>query len=75
MRHQLGFLLIGLAQASASLIRSSKDPQVPPIYPIGTKNESFARTSGTLFEIDGKVSYFAGMTAFFRHNRQYYLIT
>ncbi|OAA66774.1 glycoside hydrolase family 5 protein [Niveomyces insectorum RCEF 264] len=44
-------------------IRSVHDPQVPPLYPIGVKNESFARPAGQLFNINGNVSYFAGTNA------------
>ena len=41
-------------------LRSAKDTPVPPIYPIGVKNETFARAVGTLFEVDGKVQYLSG---------------
>ncbi len=57
----LGLLLfLGSARAASDLIRSAKDPQVPSPYPIGTKDEPFAKPAGTLFEINGKVQYFAG---------------
>ncbi len=61
MHGLVALVLLGLAQAGQNLIRSAKDTPVPPIYPIGTKKEPFAKVSGTLFEIDGKVTYFAGM--------------
>ncbi len=55
-------LLVGLAQVGADLIRSSKDAQIPPIYPIGTvaKDESVPKAVGRLFEINGQVTYLAG---------------
>jgi mannan endo-1,4-beta-mannosidase len=56
-------LLLSLVDAIGTdddLIRSSKSPQIPPSYPIGTVTGSFARTRGRLFEIDGRVGYFPG---------------
>jgi hypothetical protein len=48
------------ASGAAANLRSAKDTPVPPIYPIGVKNETFPRTVGTLFEVDGKVQYLSG---------------
>ena len=53
--------LVGFVHANTGLIRSATEPQVPSIYPIGTKNETFARVNGTLFEVDGKTQYFSGV--------------
>jgi mannan endo-1,4-beta-mannosidase len=57
--------LVGLALADESLIRSIKEPQIPPIYPIGAVNGSFAKVSGRLFNIDGRVAYFSGTNAWY----------
>lgn len=69
MRVQLTLTgLIGLAVSARAdgntnqfgLIRKATDPQVPSTYPIGVSKESFAKTAGQLFDINGTVSYFAG---------------
>lgn len=62
MRVTTCLLHLGLASAGASVIRPAKDSQVPPIYPIGTGNGSFAKAVGRVFEVDGKTGYFAGET-------------
>lgn len=62
MRSAVFILHIGLVSAAASIVRSVKDPQPPPIYPIGTSNGSFAKAVGRLFEIDGRTGYFSGET-------------
>jgi mannan endo-1,4-beta-mannosidase len=57
---------LGLALASsvlASPVLLSADSQQPACaYPIGQSGGSNAKVAGRLFEIDGKVGYFAGMT-------------
>ena len=50
------------ALPSATLLASSATNQPACSYPIGTtSNGKNAKVSGRLFEIDGKVEYFAGM--------------
>jgi mannan endo-1,4-beta-mannosidase len=49
------------ALASSSLLPSSATDQPAPFYTIGTSNGTNAKVSGRLFEIDGKVGYFAGL--------------
>ena len=49
------------APPSATLLASSATNQPACSYPIGTSNGKNAKVSGRLFEIDGKVEYFAGM--------------
>jgi mannan endo-1,4-beta-mannosidase len=49
------------ALPSANLLASSATNQPACSYPIGTSNGKNAKVSGRLFEIDGKVEYFAGM--------------
>jgi len=46
--------------ASPYLLSSSSLDQPAPFYPIGTSNGTNAKVSGRLFDIDGKVGYFAG---------------
>ena len=55
-----GFLAALAASTDAAILRSAKDIPISPIYPIGVKNETFARAVGTRFEIDGKVQYLSG---------------
>ncbi len=66
-RSSAGAGLLSLAAAvradgnsTADLIRPASAPQVPPVYPIGFSNETFARPAGRLFDINGTVGYFAG---------------
>lgn len=48
------------SSSGGQLVRPARSPQIPPRYPIGKVKGSFAKTKGRLFEIDGKVEYFAG---------------
>jgi mannan endo-1,4-beta-mannosidase len=48
------------ALPSATLLASSATNQPACSYPIGSSNGKKAKVSGRLFEIDGKVEYFAG---------------
>ncbi len=55
----LSGVVLGLVgSANPALIRSAKELPVPPVYPIGTKKEAFAKPAGLLFEIDDKVHIF-----------------
>ncbi|KAK3934248.1 glycoside hydrolase [Diplogelasinospora grovesii] len=54
---------LALSRAQEEYIRSAKDPQIPPIYPIGTTKEPFVKVDGRLFNIAGKTGYFAGTNA------------
>jgi mannan endo-1,4-beta-mannosidase len=56
------------ALASSSLLPANAIEQPPLSYPIGTSNGTNAKVSGRLFEIDGKVEYFAGL-----FDRRYWL--
>ncbi len=49
------------ALPSANLLASSAANQPACSYPIGTSNGKNAKVSGRLFDIDGRVEYFAGM--------------
>jgi mannan endo-1,4-beta-mannosidase len=49
------------AFASPSLLSSSAINQPARPYPIGKAGGANAKVSGRLFEIDGKVEYFAGL--------------
>lgn len=52
--------LVGVAAASSQVLPAGKTP-ISPKCPLGGGNrKNFAKTSGRLFEIDGKVQYFAG---------------
>lgn len=56
--------IFGLTFAASALaaptIQAASSAQQPPCaYPIGVKG-SFAKVSGSLFDIDGTVGYFAG---------------
>jgi mannan endo-1,4-beta-mannosidase len=53
-------VLAAAALASLFLLPSSATDQPAPFYPIGTSNGTNAKVSGRLFEIDGKIGYFAG---------------
>ena len=54
-------VIAAAALTSASLLASSATNQPACSYPIGTSNGKNAKVSGRLFEIDGRVEYFAGM--------------
>lgn len=51
------------AFAQSSLQDSSITDQPPPAYPIGYAQGTIPKVSGRLFEIDGKLEYFAGSNA------------
>ncbi|PVH83751.1 glycoside hydrolase family 5 protein [Cadophora sp. DSE1049] len=61
MKYSLASLL-SLALAASAAVISSTSQQPPCKYPIG-KSGSFAKAAGRLFNIDGKVQYFAGSNA------------
>jgi mannan endo-1,4-beta-mannosidase len=48
---------------AAPTILSSTTEQPACAYPIGTTGNANAKVAGRLFDIDGKVQYFAGKTA------------
>jgi len=48
---------------AAPTILSSTAEQPACAYPIGTTGNANAKVAGRLFDIDGKVQYFAGRTA------------
>lgn len=45
--------------AAPTILAASASQQPPCTYPIGIKGK-FAKAAGRLFDIDGKVGYFAG---------------
>lgn len=57
--------LVALAPTIRAELRSSKDPQIPPKYPIGHVDEAFAKPSGRLFEVNGTVKYMSGTNAWY----------
>ena len=61
MKYSIASLLSLTLAASAAVISSSSQ-QPPCKYPIG-KSGNFAKPAGRLFNIDGKVQYFAGSNA------------
>jgi len=53
-------LVIAGSSIAAPTIQAATSAQQPAcVYPIGTQG-NFAKTVGNLFDIDGKVEYFAG---------------
>jgi len=53
-------LTIAGSSIAAPTIQAATSVQQPTcVYPIGTQG-NFAKTAGNLFDIDGKVEYFAG---------------
>ncbi|OIW28323.1 glycoside hydrolase [Coniochaeta ligniaria NRRL 30616] len=57
-------LYIGLGYGADGDLRSSKDANPPPpLYPLGARSGTYAKVSGRLFEIDGKIGYFSGTNA------------
>lgn len=61
MKYSLASLL-SFALAVPAAVISSSSPQPPCRYPIG-KPGSFAKPARRLFNLDGKVQYFAGSNA------------
>lgn len=55
----LGFTLSSLV-SSVPVIQDISEPQPPSAFPIGTSSGANAKTAGRLFDIDGRVEYFAG---------------
>lgn len=54
-------LVVSVTALPAALHIDSSQP--PPAYPIGQGKGSNARVAGRIFNIDGKVEYFAGICA------------
>ncbi|TPX09863.1 uncharacterized protein E0L32_008885 [Thyridium curvatum] len=61
MRYSLPTL--SLATTCLSQLLPPDAPGPAPKYPIGVSKAPFAKVSGRMFEIDGKVQYFAGTNA------------
>jgi hypothetical protein len=55
----LGFAVVARA---APTLQFAEAKQPEPIYPIGKNGGSNAKVAGTVFNIDGRVEYFAGMS-------------
>lgn len=55
--------LTGRERAPNDHIRSPDDPQPDCAYPIGRFGGANAKVAGRLFDIDGRVQYFAGSNA------------
>ena len=53
-------LVFATSAVAAPAIQAAAAQQPASIYPIGTNGGSNARVAGRLFNIDGKVEYFAG---------------
>lgn len=49
------------AKAESLLTRNANDIRLESRYPIGNGKGSNVKVSGRLFDIDGRVGYFAGM--------------
>jgi mannan endo-1,4-beta-mannosidase len=57
--------LLGIACATSAfgatiLQAAGSDAQPAPVYPIGNRGGKFAKTAGRLFDLEGRVGYFAG---------------
>lgn len=61
MKFSLLASVVFVAAGLASLLPLSAIDQPAALYPIGGFNGTNAKVSGRLFEIDGKVGYFAGL--------------
>lgn len=59
----VGLVASAFAASNESLHIDSTQP--PPAYPIGKTKGQNAKVAGRLFDIDGKVEYFAGSYLFF----------
>jgi mannan endo-1,4-beta-mannosidase len=59
----LSSVLASSVLAAPTILSSTVDEQPACAYPIGTNGNVNAKVSGRLFDIDGKVQYFAGRTA------------
>jgi len=58
----LGLALISTAR-SVLVIQSASEPQPPSLFSIGASGGANAKIAGRLFDIDGRVEYFAGTNA------------
>lgn len=58
-------LVLATGVAAAPAIQAADAQQPAPIYPIGFSGGSNAKVAGRLFDIDGKVEYFAGNFSIF----------
>jgi len=58
-------LLPLLGSAVLGELRSSKDPPLPPAYPIGHVDEPFAKAVGRIFEVNGTARYLTGTNAWY----------
>jgi mannan endo-1,4-beta-mannosidase len=54
-------VVLAASGLASFLLPSSSIDQPAPLYPIGSSNGTNAKVSGRLFDIDGKVGYFAGL--------------
>lgn len=53
-------LALAANTVAATAIQPAHEPQPPPRYPIGTYGGSNAKVAGRLFDINGRIGYFAG---------------
>ncbi|KAH8879648.1 family 5 putative glycoside hydrolase [Thozetella sp. PMI_491] len=63
MRASVTSLVLWCLPLGRAQILPATEPGPPPQVPIGTSKAPFAKVSGRLFELDGKVGYFAGTNA------------
>lgn len=63
MKSQILSIALAALAAAAPLEVEPRSPEQGCTYPIGQHGSDFAKVSGQLFEIDGKVEYFAGTNA------------
>jgi hypothetical protein len=64
LRCGIACLLLPFLGAMAEL-RSSKNPQIPPKYPIGHVDEPFAKPAGRIFEVNGTAKFLTGTNAWY----------
>lgn len=53
---------VGALPTNSSIHLDNPEDQPPVAYPIGQVNWANAKVAGRLFDLDGKVEYFAGMS-------------
>lgn len=63
----VGLVASAVAASNESLHIDSTQP--PPAYPVGKTKGQNAKVTGRLFDIDGKVEYFAGSYLFFKSSQ------
>jgi mannan endo-1,4-beta-mannosidase len=63
MKSRILSLAFAVFVAAAPLEPESKRAEQECTYPIGQHGNNFAKVAGRLFEIDGKVQYWAGTNA------------